>query len=221
MLTGDIDTTYHTVQRDLFASGLAAQIGANAFAVWSAIKVHADFESGKAWPSIRRIGEMTGLGKSTVARAVDILEEVHMLRKETQGWPGRPGSKSRGRTPTYVARERLDVKLGSRVLCTIVVDYVPYRVHAKLRALKEALTSGSKPKPGEPDIWAEVTIVPGPGFVWDESKKVLTSKVSAAEVPATPEVEAALLSGEEARLKLKSQAASIKAKAARQPLLKN
>jgi len=31
---GDIDTTYHTQQRDMFASGLAAEIGVNAFAVW-------------------------------------------------------------------------------------------------------------------------------------------------------------------------------------------
>ena len=69
-MTGEIDTTYQTMQRDLFAGGLAAKIGANAFAVWSAIKYHADFESGHAWPSIRRLAEMTGIGKTSVMRAV-------------------------------------------------------------------------------------------------------------------------------------------------------
>ena len=45
-IRGDIDTTYHTQQRDMFASGLAAEIGVNAFAVWHAIKSHADFQTG-------------------------------------------------------------------------------------------------------------------------------------------------------------------------------
>ena len=85
-MTGEIDTTYQTMQRDLFAGGLAAKIGANAFAVWSAIKYHADFESGHAWPSIRRLAEMTGIGKTSVMRAVATLEAEHMLRKAATGW---------------------------------------------------------------------------------------------------------------------------------------
>ena len=61
MIAGDIDTTYQTMQRDLFTGGLVGRIGPNAFAVWSAIKHHADFESGFAWPSVRRLAEMTGM----------------------------------------------------------------------------------------------------------------------------------------------------------------
>lgn len=49
-IQGVIDTTYHTQQRDMFVSGLAAEIGVNAFAVWHAIKSHADFQTGIAWP---------------------------------------------------------------------------------------------------------------------------------------------------------------------------
>ena len=44
-ILGDIDTTYYTQQRDMFTSGLAADIGVSAFAVWHAIKWHADFLS--------------------------------------------------------------------------------------------------------------------------------------------------------------------------------
>lgn len=186
MISGDIDTTYHTMQRDLFASGLAAQIGTNAFATWSAIKVHADFESGKAWPSVRRLAEMTGLGLATVMRAIEILEKAHMLRKEVRGWPGNPAGK-RGRSHTYVARERMDVRLGSRVLCTVVIDYVPLQVHKRLAAVKAAL---HKPGQADPDVWAQVEIIPGDGFVWDPERKLLTAQIHASEVPAQAESEA-------------------------------
>lgn len=183
MLSGDIDTTYHTMQRDLFASGLCAQIGTNAFGVWSAIKVHADFESGKAWPSVRKLAEMTGLGLATVMRAIEVLEEAHMLRKEVRGWPGDPAGK-RGRSHTYVARERMDVRLGPRVLCTVVIDYVPLQVHKRLAAVKAALR---QPDQADPSVWAQVDIIPGPGFVWDPERKLLTSQVHASEVPAQAE----------------------------------
>ena len=39
----------------MFESGLVAEIGVNAYAVWNVIKAHADFETGVAWPGIRRL----------------------------------------------------------------------------------------------------------------------------------------------------------------------
>lgn len=42
-----IDASFTTAQRDMFESGLVAEIGANAFAVWMALKHHADFNTGK------------------------------------------------------------------------------------------------------------------------------------------------------------------------------
>lgn len=187
MFSGDIDTTYQTVQRDLFTSGLAAQIGPNAFAVWSAVKVHADFESGQAWPSIRKLADMTGLGSATVMRAIEALEQAHMLRKEARGWPRNPGKGTKGRTHTYVARERLDVRLGSRVLCTIVVDYLPFQVHKRLKEVKDALQAPYPKSPEEQkkldDVWAQVDILPGPGFEWDPEAKKLSAKVHANELP--------------------------------------
>lgn len=128
---------------------------------------------------------MTGLGKSTVQRAVEVLEAVHLLRKERVGWPGAPGGKSRGRSHTYIARERLDVRLGARVLCTVVIDYVPLQVHQRLKALKEALAGGKGN--ADPALWAQVDIIPGDGFTWDAERKVLTASVHAAEVPPPAE----------------------------------
>ena len=42
-MEGQVDSSFTTEQRDLFASGLVAEIGVNAYAVWQAIKFYADF----------------------------------------------------------------------------------------------------------------------------------------------------------------------------------
>lgn len=169
-MQGKIDSSFQTEQRDLFTSGIVAEIGVNAYAVWSAIKYHADFATGEAWPGMRRLGELVGLSKSSVDRAVDALEKARMLRVL------KGGGKRRGQT--YIARERMAVRLGDRVLCTIIVDYVPARLRGQLDRIEEALTRG-----GDPDAFAEVEIIPGDGFAWDASAGVLRGRVAARDVP--------------------------------------
>ena len=171
-MQGEIDTSFTTNQRDLFTSGMAAQIGMNAFGVWLAIKSHADFNDGEAWPGIRRLAEMTGLGKSTVDRTIQTLIDAKLLRVLATG----KGHK----TSRYIARERLDVKLGGRVLCTIVVDYVPAILREKLDRIKSALVAG---KP-DPQAFAEVDIIPGSGFVWNDKEGMLKASIPASELPA-------------------------------------
>lgn len=167
-MQGRINTSFATYQADLFESGLVAQIGANAFAVWSAIKAHADYQTGLAWPSIRRLMELTGLASATVQRCLKTLEASNLLRSEVKG-------KSR----YYLARERLDISLGQRVICTVVVDYVPAQLRSKLAKLKTALEGGKD----DPEAFASVEIIPGAGFVWDDKAKVLRGSVKASELP--------------------------------------
>jgi hypothetical protein len=170
MITGKIDSSFQTEQRDLFASGVVAEIGVNAYAVWSAIKFHADYQTGEAWPGMRRLGELVGLSKSAVDRAVDVLEQAKMLRV---------AKKAKGRGQTYIARERMAVRIGSRIICTIVMDYVPSKLRGNLLALEKELNS-----PGSaPEALAEVEIIPGDGFVWNEEKKVLLGRLNASELP--------------------------------------
>lgn len=183
-----IDASFSTLQRDLFESGLAATIGANAFAVWCAIKSHADYSTGKAWPGSRRLAELTGLSKPTVLAAIHTLIDAMLLRVDKT----RP---SGGRT--YVARERLDVRLGERVLCTVVIDYVPAKLRGQLRAVEEALRGGSRIED------AAVDIIPGPGMVWDAAAGVLKGTVAPADLPADPD--AARVGIEQARKALKNR----------------
>jgi DNA-binding transcriptional regulator YhcF (GntR family) len=166
----DIDTTFQTMQRDLFTSGIAAQIGMNSFGVWQAIKSHADKETGECWPSQRRLGEMTGLSLGAVNKCVETLEKAKLLRVVAKG--------GRTRATTYVARERLDVRLGERVLCTVVIDYVPKKIGKRLEGIEKAIREKTNP-----DAFAECEIIPGAGFEWDASKGVLKASIPAEEVP--------------------------------------
>lgn len=172
-MQGHIDTSFQTLQRDLFASGLAARIGMNAFGVWLAIKSHADFATGQAWPGMRRLASLTGLSLGSVSNCVKVLVDVRLLRVVHQV----KGKSRRG--STYVARERMDVRLGERVLCTIVLDYVPSTLRDKLRSIDQALKTGK----GAADVLAECEIIPGDGFVWDAAAGSLRAMIPAHDVP--------------------------------------
>lgn len=170
-IQGKIDSSFMTEQRDLFASGIVAEIGVNAYAVWSAIKYHADFETGQAWPGMRRLGELVGLSKSAVDRAVDALEHAHMLRVV------KSSGKRRGQT--YIARERMAVRLGERILCTIVLDYIPARLRGRIKQIEAAIGNPS----ADLETIADIEIIPGDGFTWDPSANVLRGRLRASEMP--------------------------------------
>ena len=177
MIEGHIDSSFTTEQRDLFASGIVADIGVNAYAVWSAIKFYADYNTGHAWPGMRTIGKKLGLSAATVKRAVDTLCTASMVRVVA--------SSTRRRGQTYIAREKMAVRLGKRVLCTIVLDYVPGTLRGKINRLEQALATGED----DPDAFAEVEIIPGEGFTWDNATKTLRGRVAAKEIPRAPDAD--------------------------------
>ena len=167
-LTGSIDTTFVTMQRDMFTSGLAAEIGVTAFAVWHGIKFHSDFNNGESYPGIRRIAEITGTAPSTVQIAIKVLIEKNLLRV-----------RKKGQKNVYVPRERMDVRVGGRVIATVVVDYVPVEMRERLAKLKDATSS----EIDSADVWAQVDLLPGPGMVLDKKTGTFTGSMRADEIP--------------------------------------
>lgn len=170
-MQGQINTSFATYQADLFESGLVAKIGANAFAIWAAIKAHSDYQTGESWPSVRRLMELTGVASATVQKALRTLEDNRLLRSEM-----------RGRRRIYIARERLDVALGSRVLCTVVIDYVPAKFRDRLARIKESIRTGET----DPEAFSQVELIPGEGFAWDASRGVLRASIPVADLPPLP-----------------------------------
>jgi biotin operon repressor len=147
----------------------------NAYAVWSAIKFYADYNTGHAWPGMRKLGEKLGISAATVKRAIDQLEAAHMVRIVAES------SKRKGQT--YIARERMSIRLGKRTLCTIVIDYVPGTLRGKINRLESALSSGED----DPEAFADVEIIPGAGFEWDTRTQTLRGQVAAREIPRAPD----------------------------------
>lgn len=168
-IRGDIDTTYHRQQRDMFSSGLAADIGIGAYAIWNAIKSHSDFNTGDSHPGIRRLASLTGMSINPVQDAIKKLEKFHLLRVV----------KRPRKTNHYVARERMDVRLGNRVICTIVIDYIPSQMRERLEKIKAA----TKGEIDAADVWAQVEIIPGPGLKLDESSGTFQGTMRADEIP--------------------------------------
>jgi hypothetical protein len=168
---GSIDTSFQTLQRDLFSSGLAAKIGMNAFGVWLAIKSHADYNTGKAWPGMRRLADLTGLSLGLVHKSVVSLTEAHLLRVDKPSLGGRRGQ-------TYVACERLDVRVGQLVVCTIVVDYVPATLRLKLNSIQHALSTGE----ADAETFTHCRILPGTGFAWDAAAGALVGSIPASQL---------------------------------------
>lgn len=168
---GQIDSSFTTDQRDLFASGIVAEIGVNAYAVWHGIKYFADYNTGQAFPGMRTLGSKLGISKDTVQRAIDSLVQARMVRVV------KPHAKRRGQT--YIARERMTVRVGSAVLCTIVIDYVPERLRGQIKRLTDAISSGKD----DPEAFSEVEIIPGEGFDWDATSKTLKGRINASQLP--------------------------------------
>ena len=77
----------------------------------------------------------------------------------------------------------MSIRLGKRVLCTIVIDYVPGALRGKINRIEQALATGED----DPEAFAEVEIIPGDGFEWDPATRTLRGKVAAREIPRAPD----------------------------------
>ena len=74
----------------------------------------------------------------------------------------------------------MDVRVGNRVLCTIVIDYVPVQMRERLEKLKKAVAGGDFV---DDDVWLNVDILPGPGLTFDPETKTLRGLMRADELP--------------------------------------
>lgn len=169
-----IDVSFEMFQRDIWDSGLAAEITPNGLAVWLAIKAHASHETGVAFPGVRRLAEITGLSVGTVSKVVTILERCHLLRVERG--TGRRGT-------VYVARERMDVRVGDTLICQVVIDFVPSQIRKQLKDIETAFETGK----GGKDAFARCEVIPARGFSWNAETGRLQRDIPYSELPVMAE----------------------------------
>lgn len=167
----EVDTTYQTIQRDIFTSGLVKKIKSEAFLVYSAIKSYAAVATGEASPTIRQLKIDTGIGSTTMQKALKTLEDEKLLRIVRKG-----------NRNYYIARERIDLRIGERVICTVVADYVPLVMRQLMQQLKDADADTL----ASANIWANVELIPGEGFTQGQNG-ALTMRMRADEIPEDQE----------------------------------
>ena len=105
----------------------------------------------------------------------------------------------------------MDVRIGDRVICTVVVDFVPATMRDKLAKLKGAASGEIEAA----DVWAEVELIPGPGLKLDANSGTFKATMRADEIPlqvSQAEAASMLSNAAEARKKLKALALEMRSK---------
>lgn len=132
----DLEVSFVHMLKSLVWDGYVATMGAQAFAVLTVIKCHAEFVTGEAFPSRARICELTGLNIKTVDTAIKKLSVMGLLKKEKV--EGR-------RSMTYTVVEPMPIHKDGEVLAVAEKNYSPqeFRDVAGLKqAIIQALQTG-------------------------------------------------------------------------------
>jgi len=72
----------HSLVKD---EAVIARVGVNAWAVYTILLSYVNKETGLSYPSYRKIREKTGIGQSTVSKALDKLEEHGLVEQVSKG----------------------------------------------------------------------------------------------------------------------------------------
>ncbi len=140
---------FHVVSGSI-QEGLIAKIGTVPWAVYCAIKSHVGLETGNAWPSNARLGELVGVSVNTVQRAMKTLLEADLIKAD----------RSQGRVNHYSVTESIKIaekdgtpwKTGER-------KYIPYGFGDFVDQLKRLAKTGNDPT--DKAIHIHVTVVQG------------------------------------------------------------
>ena len=91
------------VPQAMVFSGAIVGLGRSQLAVYLTLAAHADGRGLSAFPSVRRIARLAGIGERTVQRAVQKLVESGMLRVEIRGGRHRPNEYTLVSNPVSIA----------------------------------------------------------------------------------------------------------------------
>lgn len=97
---------FYKIEHDLIREDKAIRlVGAGAWAVYCVLKSFVNHESQLAFPSYSKLQLLTGMGRSTISKALDRLKDSGLIKVTSKGNKG-------GNNNTYKINERI----GSKVL---------------------------------------------------------------------------------------------------------
>lgn len=132
-----VDRQWFHVVRSMIGRGKIAEMGVNAWAVYSVLKSYTNMKTGKSFPSQATIAQLIGTSVDTVARATDRLVEMGIVTKIRVG-----------RHSEYVINEEFPiVKTDTREMVGRATHpYVPMEFQRQIEDIVEAVRSGISPE---------------------------------------------------------------------------
>lgn len=126
------ETTWFHIFKSMIDNGDAAKMGGTTYLVYSVIKAHTNFSTGRAFPAHETIAEKAGISVEQVKRCIRKLIEMEYIAK---------GKK--GRQNIYTLREKVQMfDVEGRPTAEATWDYLPSMVKAAVADLKNVLMSG-------------------------------------------------------------------------------
>jgi hypothetical protein len=126
------ETTWFHIFKTMIDSGDAAKMGGTTFLVYSVIKAHTNYSTGRSFPAHETIAEKSGISIDQVKRCINKLIDMEYVTKGKQG-----------RSNVYTLREKVQVLDGAgRPSAVATWDYLPSTVKAAMADLKNVLMSG-------------------------------------------------------------------------------
>lgn len=126
------DSTWFHLFHTMFTNGDVAKLGPMAFTLYCAIKAHTSFNTGIAFPSHKRLIELTGMSESSVKRTLKELQDA-----------GYVGTEKKGRKNYYTLREKIIIKdAHGRPSAVATWDYLPGSVQEAVADLRNVLVTG-------------------------------------------------------------------------------
>lgn len=128
----EAQTQWFHIFKAMIDSGDVAKMGPYAFTVYTVIKAHTNFSTGRAFPAVETIAEKAGVSVVQVKRELKTLEEFGYISKERQG-----------RNNVYTLREKVEITDESgRPTAVATWDYLPSSVQHAVADLKNVLVTG-------------------------------------------------------------------------------
>lgn len=126
------ETTWFHLFRTMFTNGDIKAIGPYAFTIYCAIKAHASFHTGEAFPGVDRLVELTGISPAQVKRVLLVLEKAGYLNIA-----------KKGRSNQYTLREKVAIQdAHGRPAAVATWDYLPKSVQDAMADLRNVLVTG-------------------------------------------------------------------------------
>lgn len=128
----EAQTSWFHIFRAMIESGDAAKMGGTTFLIYSVVKAHTNWSTGRSFPSIETIMEKSGAVKRTVLRSLKTLEDMGYITRE-----------KRGRKNAYTLREKVQIEdEQGRPTAVAMWDYLPSTVKAAQAELKNFVMTG-------------------------------------------------------------------------------